>query len=73
VRLEAELLRVKPTTPLGDIAERAITRAERFRYDPIICIDDAGHLVGIVRLHRIISALAQSSRAERTPLDAVVS
>lgn len=67
VRLEPELLRVKPTTPLGEIAERAMTRAERFRYDPIVCIDDAGHLVGILRLHRLITAVAQSS-AERTPL-----
>jgi EAL domain-containing protein (putative c-di-GMP-specific phosphodiesterase class I) len=72
VRLEAELLRVKPTTPIAAIAERAITRSERFRYDPIICVDDAGHLVGVVRLHRVISALAQSRRAESTPLEAAV-
>jgi EAL domain-containing protein (putative c-di-GMP-specific phosphodiesterase class I) len=68
LRTEAQLLRVKPTTPLAQIAERAVTRAEAFRWDPIVCIDEAGHLVGVVRLHRLISALAHLQRNDSTLL-----
>ncbi|HYQ16208.1 MAG TPA: EAL domain-containing protein, partial [Polyangiaceae bacterium] len=64
LRLESELLRVKPSTLLAQIAERAVTRPERLRWDPIVCIDEAGHFVGIVRLHRLVSALARTSPAD---------
>jgi EAL domain-containing protein (putative c-di-GMP-specific phosphodiesterase class I) len=63
-RAEPELLRVKPGTPLSLIAERAVTRPERVRWDPIVCTDEAGHLVGVVRLQRLISALANSAPAQ---------
>lgn len=68
VRTEPELLRVQSTTPLAAIAERAMTRPERLRWDPIVCIDELGHLVGIVRLHRLVSTLAQSQNAAAQPV-----
>ncbi len=73
VRLEPELLRVKPTTPLALVAERAVTRPERLRWDPIVCIDEAGNSLGIVRLHRLVAALAKSSSDESVPLAVAVS
>jgi len=60
-RSEHELLRVKPQSPLAATAQRAMTRPEPLRWDPIVCIDEAGHLRGIVRLHRLVSALAEGS------------
>jgi EAL domain-containing protein (putative c-di-GMP-specific phosphodiesterase class I) len=59
LRPERELLRVKPQSPLSAAAQRAMTRPERLRWDPIVCIDDSGNLRGIVRMHRLVSALAE--------------
>jgi hypothetical protein len=72
VRTEPELLRVKASTPLVALAERAMTRPERLRWDPIVCIDELGHLVGIVRLHRLVSALAESKSAGTLPVAVTV-
>jgi EAL domain-containing protein (putative c-di-GMP-specific phosphodiesterase class I) len=59
IRAEHELLRVKPESSLSAVAQRAMTRPERLRWDPIVCVDERGHLRGIVRLHRLVSALAE--------------
>ncbi len=66
IRAERELLRVKPESALSAAAQRAMTRPERLRWDPIVCIDERGHLRGIVRLHRLVSALAEGREG---PLD----
>jgi EAL domain-containing protein (putative c-di-GMP-specific phosphodiesterase class I) len=58
IRAERELLRVKAQSPLSAAAQRAMTRTERLRWDPLICVDESGHFRGIVRLHRLVSALA---------------
>src|SRR6478609_1564408 len=71
VRLEPELLRVKPSTLLGQLAERAMTRPERLRWDPIVCIDEAGNLVGVVRLHRLVAQLARAGHADAARLSVV--
>ena len=65
IRPERELLRVKPQSPLSVVAQRAVTRADRLRWDPIVCIDESGHFRGIVRMHRLVSALADG----KTTLD----
>lgn len=59
IRPEHDLLRVKAQSPLSATAQRAMTRAERLRWDPIVCVDERGNLRGIVRLHRLVSALAE--------------
>lgn len=58
IRAERELLRVKPQSGLSAAAQRAMTRSDRLRWDPIVCVDENGHFRGIVRLHRLVSALA---------------
>lgn len=68
VREERELLRVKPQTPLSAVALRAMTRAEHLRWDPIVCIDESGQFRGIVRMHRLVTALAEGKNV--TALDA---
>jgi EAL domain-containing protein (putative c-di-GMP-specific phosphodiesterase class I) len=67
LRSEHELLRVKPQSPLSAAAQRAMTRSERLRWDPIVCIDESGHFRGIVRMHRLVSALAEG----KTQLDSL--
>jgi hypothetical protein len=67
IRTEPELLRVKSQSGLAAVAQRAMTRPERLRWDPIVCIDERGHFRGIVRLHRLVSALADG----KTSLDAL--
>ncbi|MCK9486518.1 MAG: EAL domain-containing protein [Dehalococcoidia bacterium] len=48
---------LKRTTPVADAARRAITRPLTRRFDPLVCIDDLGDYVGVVRLERLIEAL----------------
>lgn len=58
-RAEHQLLRVKRESPLAAIAQRAVTRDEACRWDPLVCIDDVGHFVGIIRMPRLVAALAE--------------
>lgn len=51
-------LRVKPTSRADEVARRATTRLPEERFDPILCIDDAGRHLGIVRFERLVGALA---------------
>jgi hypothetical protein len=53
-------LRVNVDTPVTDAAERAIVRAARHRFAPLVCIDDAGRYVGVVRMERLVSVLSRA-------------
>ena len=59
VRTEFELLRVKPDSSLAKVAQRAATRPELVRWDPLVCVDEAGRFRGVVRMHRLVTALAE--------------
>jgi hypothetical protein len=61
-RAEHQLLRVKRESPLPAIAQRAVTRDEESCWDPLVCVDDLGHFVGIIRMPRLVSALADLAR-----------
>lgn len=58
IRLEHDLLRVKTTSPIPEIALRATARAERLRADPIVAVGERGVLEGVVTMQQITSALA---------------
>lgn len=45
-------------SPLGEVARRAMTRAPNERFTPLVCIDGDGRYVGIVRVERLVEALA---------------
>lgn len=55
-----ELLRIKRDAQLTDVARRALARAERHRWDPLICVDDAGAFVGVVTVERMLDALVDT-------------
>jgi EAL domain-containing protein (putative c-di-GMP-specific phosphodiesterase class I) len=52
-------LLVEPISSLRDVAYRAVTRADGERFDPIVCCDERRTLVGIVRMERLVEALAR--------------
>ncbi len=52
-------LLVNLATPVAEAARRAIARPARTRFDPLVCIDDLGRYVGIVRMERLVDALSR--------------
>lgn len=57
-RLGHDLMRVKAEASIAATATRALTRHERVRWDPLVCVDDEGRLEGIVPMQRLVAALA---------------
>jgi EAL domain-containing protein (putative c-di-GMP-specific phosphodiesterase class I) len=49
-------LRVHPTTDVTDALQRALTRAPAFRFDPVLCTDRTGHVLGLLRIEDLASA-----------------
>ena len=47
-------MRVNVDTPVKEALERALTREVSERYQPLLCTDAAGRLLGVVRLERMI-------------------
>jgi len=64
-----DLLVVAPSGRIPELAERAMLRPPEVRFDPIVCCDVQGRYLGLVRVERLVAALAQAR--ERTPLTAV--
>ncbi|MBA2636975.1 MAG: hypothetical protein H0U79_01935 [Solirubrobacterales bacterium] len=53
-------MRVKATSQVADVARRAMTRPLVDRFDPLLCCDDLGRYIGVVRVERLVDRLAQS-------------
>lgn len=54
-------LRVNVDTPVVAAARRAITRPREARFDPLVCIDNAGRYVGVVPMERLVERLSQEA------------
>jgi hypothetical protein len=54
-------LRVHPTTDIGEALQRALTRPPAQRFDPVICTDPSGHVLGLLRVEDLASAALTSS------------
>jgi len=59
--VHAGALRLNVATPVADAAVRALTRPAAQRFHPLLCTDDAGRLAGIVRMERVVDALARDA------------
>lgn len=57
-RPAGELLLVSASARVPDVARRAVLRPPATRFDPIICCDGRGRYVGVVRIERLVTALA---------------
>ncbi len=49
-------LRVHPTTDVIEALQRALTRAPAVRFDPVLCTDRTGHVLGLLRIEDLASA-----------------
>ena len=54
-------LRVHPTTDITETLQRALTRPPAQRFDPVLCTDPSGDVLGLLR----IEDLASAARAKR--------
>ncbi|HSF26848.1 MAG TPA: EAL domain-containing protein [Actinomycetes bacterium] len=52
------LLMVLPSDRIEHVAHTALARSSPHRFEPLVCVDIAGRLVGVVRMERLVSALA---------------
>jgi EAL domain-containing protein (putative c-di-GMP-specific phosphodiesterase class I) len=51
-------LQVSVDTPVAEAAQRAITRPREHHFHPIVCTDDVGRFVGLVRMERVVEFLS---------------
>jgi EAL domain-containing protein (putative c-di-GMP-specific phosphodiesterase class I) len=52
-------LRVLPSASVVEVAQLLVNRPEGQRFDPLVCVDEDGRAVGIVRVERILLRLAK--------------
>ena len=50
-------MRVGVDTPVFEAAERAVTRPSLQRFHPLLCVDEYGRYVGVVRMERVLTYL----------------
>ncbi|WP_324275468.1 CBS domain-containing protein [Blastococcus brunescens] len=53
-------LRVHPTTDVTEALQRALTRVPAVRFDPVLCTDPSGHVLGLIRIEDLASAARKS-------------
>ncbi|WP_346621168.1 EAL domain-containing protein [Blastococcus montanus] len=49
-------LRVHPSTDVGDALRRALARPPAYRFDPVVCTDPSGHVLGLLRIEDLATA-----------------
>jgi hypothetical protein len=54
----ASPLRVERGSAVAEVARRAMTRPAGERFEPLVCCDELGRYVGIVRVERLVEELA---------------
>lgn len=62
-------LRVPASASVQEVARRVVARPEHCRFDPVVCVDEGGRAVGVVRVERILLRLAEL-KVERPGADA---
>jgi EAL domain-containing protein (putative c-di-GMP-specific phosphodiesterase class I) len=58
-RVSAVSLRVPASASVVETAQRLVNRPESQRFDPVVCVDDEGQSIGIIRVERILMRLAE--------------
>jgi len=56
-------LRVPASTGIAELARRVATRPEDTRFDPVVCVDDIGAVIGIIRVEHLLARLAEQHEA----------
>jgi EAL domain-containing protein (putative c-di-GMP-specific phosphodiesterase class I) len=55
------IMLVTADMPLAAVSRRAMDRPAERRFDPLVCFDDAGRYAGLVRIERLVDALAAAA------------
>jgi hypothetical protein len=55
------IMLVTADMPLAAVSRRAMDRPVERRFDPLVCFDDAGRYAGLVRIERLVDALAAAA------------
>jgi EAL domain-containing protein (putative c-di-GMP-specific phosphodiesterase class I) len=50
-------MRVHPTTDIGETLQRALTRSPAQRFDPVLCTNPSGDVLGLLRIEDLASAV----------------
>jgi EAL domain-containing protein (putative c-di-GMP-specific phosphodiesterase class I) len=53
-------MRMNVDTTVAEAAERAVTRPPGQRFRPLLCVDEAGCFVGVVRMERVLTFLTSA-------------
>ncbi|MEO8799302.1 MAG: EAL domain-containing protein, partial [Polyangiaceae bacterium] len=59
LRAAHDLMRIKASAPISVVVNRALTRPERLRWDPLVCVDDDGKLEGVIPMQRLVAMLSR--------------
>jgi hypothetical protein len=52
-------LRAAASTGVAELARRVVTRPEDTRFDPVVCVDDVGAVLGVVLVEHLLTRLAE--------------
>ena len=52
-------LRAAASTGVAELARRVVTRPEDTRFDPVVCVDDVGAVLGVVHVEHLLTRLAE--------------
>jgi EAL domain-containing protein (putative c-di-GMP-specific phosphodiesterase class I) len=55
-----QLMLVTREMPLAAVSRRAMARPSTRRFDPLLCCDESGRYAGLIRIERVVDALAGS-------------
>jgi EAL domain-containing protein (putative c-di-GMP-specific phosphodiesterase class I) len=61
----SRILRFNVDTDLVEAAHRAVARPNGVRTEPLVCTDDSGRFVGVVRMESLVKALAAAATSQR--------
>jgi EAL domain-containing protein (putative c-di-GMP-specific phosphodiesterase class I) len=56
-RLKRTVLKARPSTSPQALAARAMARPAADRFDPLVCVDDRGRYLGVVRVEQLVERL----------------
>jgi hypothetical protein len=56
------LLKTRPSTAPETVVARAMARPAADRFDPLVCVDDRGHYLGVLRIEQLVHRLLAGPR-----------
>jgi hypothetical protein len=56
------VLKTRPSTAPETVVARAMARPAADRFDPLVCVDDRGHYLGVLRIEQLVHRLLAGPR-----------